>query len=130
MKKGASGKYVDGFVFVVPKTKVEAYTKMAREGKRVWLKHGALDYKECMGEDLATKPQGGMKPLAFPRLAGAKKNETVWFSFIVFKSRKHRDAVNAKVMKEMDELYKDAKDFVMPFNPERMAYGGFQVLVD
>lgn len=121
--------YVDGFVFVVPKAKVEAYKKMAKEGKRSWMKHGALDYKECMGEALAVKSQGGMKPIAFPKLTNAKKGETVWFSYIVFKSRKHRDAVNAKVMKEMGEKYQDQKDFVMPFDPSRMAYGGFSVEV-
>lgn len=121
--------YVDGFVFVVPKAKVDAYKKMAREGKRAWMKHGALDYKECMGEDLTVKSQGGMKPLSFPKLTTAKKGETVWFSYIVFKSRKHRDTVNAKVMKEMDELYKDAKNFEMPMDPRRMAYGGFSVQI-
>lgn len=129
MTKTPKGKYVDGFVLVVPKGKVDAYKKMAQDGKKIWLKHGALDYKECMGEDLAVKPNAGMKPVNFTALAGAKKNETVWFSFITFKSRAHRDAVNAKVMKEMEEKYADAKDMSMPFDPSRMAYGGFSVEV-
>lgn len=129
MTKQPKTKYVDGFVFAVPKSKIEAYKKMAEMGKKSWLKHGALDYKECVGEDLVPKSQGGMKPLSFTKLAGAKKNEVVCFSYITFKSRAHRDAVNKKVMKEMEEMYANEKDMEMPFDPSRMAYGGFEVVV-
>ncbi|MCE9644078.1 DUF1428 domain-containing protein [Candidatus Parcubacteria bacterium] len=117
------GKYVDGFVLVVPKKNVEAYKKMAKEGARAWMKHGALDYKECMMDD-ATPPNVS---LTFPKMTKAKEDETVFFSYIVFNSRKHRDQVNAKVMKEMETKYD--KDFKMPFDMKRMAYGGFTVEV-
>jgi uncharacterized protein YbaA (DUF1428 family) len=123
--------YVDGFVFVVPKSKIAAYKKMARLGAKMWMKHGALDYKECQGDDLKTKsPGGGMPaPLSFTSLTKAKSTDTVWFSFITFKSRKHRDLVNAKVMK--DPMMNDPKmaTMPMPFDPKRMAYGGFKVEV-
>jgi len=121
-------KYVDGFVFVVPKKKLEAYRKMAQFGKKMWRKYGALDYKECVGDDLRPKGMGGMKHRLFPEMVRAKSGETVWFSFIVYKSKKHRDAVNAKVMKAMnDPKY---KNMPMPFDMKRFAYGGFKVAVD
>src|SRR3990172_4363634 len=101
-------KYVDGFVIVVPKNKVAEYKKMATEGRDVWMKNGALEYYECMGEDLIPKAMGGEKPLAFTKMAKAKPGETVWFSFIVYKSRKHRDTVNKNVMTEMNEKYKQS----------------------
>ncbi len=125
-------KYVDGFVFVVPKSKLSEYKKMAKEGARIWRKYGALDYKECMGEDLVPKSMGGQKPRAFTEMANAKKGDTVWFSYIVFKSRKHRDSVNAKVMKEMSKKMEkeENKDFSMPFEMDRFAYGGFEVIVE
>lgn len=128
MKKN-TGNYVDGFVFVVPKKNIEAYKKMAREGAKMWKKYGALDYMECMGDDLAAKGQGGWKPKSFTKLAGAKPSETVWFSYIVYKSRKHRDQVNAKVMKEMDKNAEKYKDFVMPFDMTHFSHGGFKVVV-
>lgn len=123
-------KYVDGFVFVVPKNKLAEYRKMAQWGKKMWMKYGALDYKECMGDDLKTKPMGGTKPLSFLQLAKAKSGETVWFSFIVYKSKKHRDEVNAKVMK--DPVMSDPKwqNQPMPFDMGRFAYGGFKVIID
>lgn len=123
-------KYVDGFVLVVPKKKEAEYRKMAEMGKKLWMKHGALEYKECVGDDLRTKSMGGMKPLSFTKMANAKASETVWFSFIVYKSKKHRDEVNANVMK--DPLMNDPKmkDMPMPFDASRMAYGGFKVMVD
>lgn len=124
------GKYVDGFVLVVPKNKVAEYKKMAKEGAAAWMKYGALSYFECMGEDLVTKDMGGMKALEFTKMTRAKPNETVWFSFIVFKSKKHRDEVNAKVMKAMNEAMKDQKDFQMPFDMKKMAYGGFEAVVE
>ncbi len=122
--------YVDGFVFVVPKNKLKIYKKMAQWGARVWKKHGALDYKECMGQDLHPKGQPGMKPLSFAKMAKAKTGETVWFSYIVYKSKKHRDAVNKKVMKEMEADANKYKDMPMPFDMKRMAYGGFQAVVE
>lgn len=123
-------KYVDGFVLVVPKDKVEEYKKMATEGKETWMRHGALAYYECMGNDLETKEMGGMKPLSFMKLANAGENDSVWFSFIVFKSKAHRDEVNANVMKEMAEKYDETKDMSMPFDMNQMAYGGFSVEVE
>jgi uncharacterized protein YbaA (DUF1428 family) len=123
-------KYVDGFVFVVPKKKLAEYRKMAQFGKKMWRKYGALDYKECVGDDLQPKAMGGMKPRLFSEMSKAKSGETVWFSFIVYKSKKHRDAVNAKVMK--DPIMNDPKwkDKPMPFDMKRFAYGGFRVVVD
>ena len=124
-------KYVDGFVFVVPKAKVSEYKKMANEGKSAWMKHGALLYYECKGEDLKTKAMGGMPAaVSFTKLAKAKPSETVWFSFIVYKSKKHRDEVNKKVMDEMNEKYKDVKDFSMPFDMKRFATGGFEAVIE
>lgn len=125
-------KYVDGFVFVVPKNKVSEYIKMAKEGRDAWMRHGALSYYECMGEDLKTKDMGGGKPLEFTKLTKATPGETVWFSFIVYKSKKHRDEVNKKVMAEMNEKYKDLdpKAMQMPFDVKRMAQGGFEAVVE
>ena len=123
-------KYVDGFVLVVPDNKVAEYTKMAEEGRNSWMKHGALSYFECKGDDLTTRDSGGGKPLEFTQLANSKPGENVWFSFIVFESKKHRDEVNKKVMDEMNEKYKDAKDFSMPFDMQRFTYGGFEVAVE
>jgi uncharacterized protein YbaA (DUF1428 family) len=121
--------YVDGFVLVVPKKNLEAYRKMAELGAKVWMKHGALDYKECVGDDM--KPNmGDVKLLSFPQMAKSKPSDLIIFSYIVFKSRAHRDRVNAKVMKDPamnPEVYKDQP---MPMDMEKMAYGGFQVLVD
>ncbi len=124
-----TGKYVDGFVIVVPKAKTAAYKKMAEEGKALWMKSGALDYKECIGDDLIVKGFGADKPLSFPKLAGAKKGQTVWFSFITFKSKAHRDQVNAKVMKEMSKEHMSHMQEDMPFAMKDMAYGGFRVEV-
>ena len=123
-------KYVDGFVLVIPKDKTEEYKKMANEGRDAWMRHGALAYYECIGDELTPKEMGGEKRLEFTELAKAKSDETVWFSFIVFKSKEHRDEVNKKVMDEMSEKYKDNKDFSMPFDMSRMAYGGFEVAVE
>lgn len=128
MKKNI-GNYVDGFVFVVPRKNIVAYKKMASMGAKVWMKHGALAYMECMGEDLTVKGPEGHKPVSFSKLTNAKAGETVWFSYIVFKSRKHRDTVNAKVMK--DAAMNDPKwaTMAMPFDPKRMSYGGFKRVV-
>jgi uncharacterized protein YbaA (DUF1428 family) len=126
----AKGTYVDGFVFTVPKKNVVAYKKMAREGAAAWKKFGALDYKECMGNDLKVKASNGMPaPLSFTTLTKAKPTETVWFSYIVFKSKAHRDMVNKKVMAFFSKKYAGKEDMSMPFDVRRMAYGGFKVEV-
>ena len=118
-------KYVDGFLIPVKKDKLEEYKKMAKLGKKVWMKYGALDYKECVQDDLMV---GGAASL-FPRAAKAKADEVVVFAFIVYKSRAHRDQVNAKVMK--DPSMQEAPDInAMPFDMKRMAVGGFSVMVD
>ena len=122
-------KYVDGFVLVVPKKNLNAYRQMASKAGKIWRKYGALDYKECVGDDL-TPAMGGMPVATFPRMVKLRKGETVVFSYIVYKSRAHRDLVNAKVMKDPfmnDPKYKDKP---MPFDTKRMVYGGFKVIVD
>lgn len=124
------GKYVDGFVLVVPKDKTEEYKKMAEGGRDAWMKHGALGYYECRGDDLVPQEMGGEKARAFPEIAGTNNDEEVWFSFIIFKSKEHRDEVNAKVMEEMNKQMEQYKDTAMPFDMKRMAYGGFQVEVE
>lgn len=123
-------KYVDGFVLVVPNDKADEYKRMAESGRDSWMKHGALAYYECRGEDLVTQEVGGAKAREFPEMAGARSDETVWFSFIIFRSRAHRDEVNAKVMKEMEETAEEYTDVPSPFEMKRMAYGGFQVEVE
>lgn len=123
-------KYIDGFILVVPKAKVEEYTKMAQEGRDAWLRHGALEYFECQGEDLKPQEMGPDKSRSFKEMANAGEADDVWFSFIVFESRQHRDEVNKKVMAEMDEAYEQQSDFAMPFAMSQMAYGGFDVVVE
>ncbi len=120
--------YVDGFVLIVPKNKVAEYRKMAAGAAKIWMKHGALAYKECMGDDLAPD-MGGEKILTFPEMAKAGKEDTVWFSFITYTSRSHRDKVNKLVMKEMEKSAEKYKDMAMPFDMKKMAYGGFKVVV-
>jgi uncharacterized protein YbaA (DUF1428 family) len=117
-------RYADGFVLVVPKKNLVAYRRMAAAAGKVWHEHGALEYRECVGEDLKIK-----MGMPFPRLAKAKPTETVVFSWIVYKSRAHRDRVNAKVMKDprITEMMKGKE---MPFDMKRMSYGGFEVMVD
>lgn len=116
-------RYVDGFVLPVPKKNMDAYRRMSRKAGRVWRDHGALEYLECVGEDLGTK-----MGVPFTKFARAKPGETVVFSWIVFKSRAHRDRVNAQVMK--DPRLKAMTDGGMPFDLKRMCYGGFDVIVD
>jgi len=123
-------KYVDGFVLVVPKDKTEEYKKMAESGRDMWMKHGALEYYESRGDDLVPQEMGGEKARAFTEMAGATNDETAWFSFIIFKSKEHRDEVNAKVMEEMSKQTEGNKDMSIPFDMKRMAYGGFQVEVE
>ena len=116
--------YVDGFVVPVPKKKLQAYRRMSQKAGKVWRDLGALDYKECAGDDLKVK-----FGVPFPRMMKVKPGETVVFSYIVFKSRAHRDRVNAKVMKD-PRLAKMMDPKAMPFDLKRMVYGGFKVLVD
>jgi uncharacterized protein YbaA (DUF1428 family) len=117
-------RYVDGFVLPVPKKNVEAYRRMAQKAGKIWREHGALDYKECVGDDLNVK-----MGMPFPRSMKLKNGETVVFAYIVFKSRAHRDKVNAKVMKD-PRLADSMDEKSMPFDSKRMVYGGFKVLVD
>ena len=123
-------KYVDGFVLVVPKGKAEDYRKMAEEGRDSWLKHGALAYFECKGDDLKQEEMGPVKSRSFSEMAGAKDGDDVWFSFIVFESKEDRDRVNKEVMEEMGEAYAEQGDFTMPFEMSQMAKAGFEVLVE
>ena len=123
------GGYVDGFVMPVPKGKTAAYKKMAEWGAATWMKCGALAYFECAGDDLKTKSSGGMTPRSFKDIAGATATDNVWFSFIVFRDKKHRDAVNKKVMAVMAKESKEWEGKPMPFDPNKMAYGGFKTIV-
>jgi uncharacterized protein YbaA (DUF1428 family) len=123
-------KYVDGFVLVVPKGKAEEYKKMAEEGRDSWMKHGALEYFECKSNDLKQQEMGPDKSRSFSEMAGAGDEDDVWFSFIVFESKEHRDEVNKKVMNEMEESYDEQSNFVAPFEMSQMAYGGFEAVVE
>ncbi len=116
--------YVDGFILPVPRKKREAYRTMARKAGKVWREHGALDYKECIADDV--KPG---KRTSFPQSVKLKKDEVVWFSWILYKSRKDRDRVLKKVM--ADPRLKSMMDPKgMPFDAKRMIWGGFKVVVD
>jgi uncharacterized protein YbaA (DUF1428 family) len=117
-------RYVDGFVLPVPRKKLAAYRRMAQKAGKVWREHGALEFYECVADDV--KPG---KVTSFPQSVKLKRGETVFFSYIVYKSRKDRDRVNAKVMKDprITEGMGDFKD--MPFDVKRMIYGGFKVFV-
>lgn len=123
-------KYIDGFVLVVPKGKEAEYQKMAEMGRDSWMKHGALQYFECKGDDLNQQEMGDLKSRAFKEMSGASDDDNVWFSFIVFESKEHRNEVNKKVMAEMDAAYQDQTDFEMPSDMTKMAYGGFEVAVE
>jgi uncharacterized protein YbaA (DUF1428 family) len=116
--------YVDGFIVPVPKKKVEAYRRMSQKAGRVWRDHGALEYRECAADDVKVG-----KLTSFPRSVKLKRNETVFFSWIVYKSRAHRDRVNKKVMKDK-RLAAMMNPKAMPFDTKRMIYGGFKTLVD
>ena len=115
--------YVDGYVIPMPKKHVAAYRRIAARAGRVWRDHGALEFRECVGDDLKVK---GLIP--FPKLIRVKPGETVVFSWVVYKSRAQRDRVNAKVRK--DPRIVAMSKLAMPFDMKRMAYGGFKVLVD
>jgi uncharacterized protein YbaA (DUF1428 family) len=114
--------YVDGFIVPVPKRKLAAYLKMAKTASKVWKKYGALEYYEAVADDVKVG-----KVTSFPRSVKRKGNETVFFSWIIYKSRAHRDAVLKKVMK--DPIFKDMDMDDMPFDGMRMIYGGFKIAV-
>ncbi len=114
--------YVDGFLVPVPKSKLDAYRSMARKAGKIWKEHGALEFRECVGDDLDVK-----MGRSFKDGAGLKRGETVMFSWIVYKSKADRDRVNARVMKDSRM---DMDEKTMPFDVNRMWYGGFKVMVD
>ncbi len=116
--------YVDGFVVPVPRRNIDAYRRMARKAGRVWRDHGALEYREAIADDV--KPG---KHTSFPQSVKLKPNEVVWFSWIVYKSRRHRDRVNAKAMKD-PRLASMMDPKKMPFDGKRMFWGGFKIAVD
>ena len=116
--------YVDGFVVPVPKKKLQAYRRMAQKSGKVWREHGALEFRECVADDVKWG-----KRISFPRSVKQKPGETVVFSYIVYKSRSHRDRVLAKVMKDKRlAAMMDPKG--VPFDAKRMIYGGFKTMVD
>jgi uncharacterized protein YbaA (DUF1428 family) len=117
-------RYVDGYVLPVPKKNLQTYRRMAQKAGKIWREHGALEYRECAGDDLDVK-----WGIPFPRLMKVKPGETVVFAWIVFESQAHRDRVNARVMKD-PRLANMMDPKSMPFDHKRMVYGGFKVLVD
>jgi uncharacterized protein YbaA (DUF1428 family) len=116
--------YVDGFVVPVPKRKLQAYRRMAQTAGKIWREHGALEFRECVADDVKWG-----KRTSFPRSVKLKPGETVMFSFIVYKSKAERNRVNAKVMKDK-RLASMMDPKAMPFDAKRMIYGGFKVMVD
>ena len=116
--------YVDGFVVPVPRKNMKAYIKMAKLAGKVWKDHGALDYRECIADDVKVG-----KRTSFPRSVKLKRGETVVWSYIVYKSRSHRDRVNAKVMKD-PRMTSIMNPKALPFDGKRMIFGGFKVLVE
>jgi uncharacterized protein YbaA (DUF1428 family) len=122
-KEDAMARFVDGYVLPIPKKNIAAYRRMAQLAAKVWREHGALEYRECVGRDLNVKWGE-----TFPRRFRSKRGETIVFSWVVFKSRAHRDRVNKKVMKD-PRLAAMMEPKNMPFDHLRMTYGGFEVLV-
>jgi uncharacterized protein YbaA (DUF1428 family) len=115
--------YVDGFLVPVPKKKLAAYRSMAAKAGKIWREHGALEFRECIADDVSWG-----KRTSFPRSVKQKSGETVFFSYIVYKSRADRDRVNAKVMKDK-RLAKMMDPKAMPFDAKRMIWGGFKTVV-
>jgi len=115
--------YVDGFVLPIPKRNMSAYRRMARKAGKVWREHGALDYVECIADDVKSGNH-----TSFPQSVKLKPGEAVWFSYIVYKSRRHRDSVLKKVMSD-PRLAKMMDPKAMPFDGKRMFWGGFKVMV-
>jgi uncharacterized protein YbaA (DUF1428 family) len=116
--------YVDGFVVPVPKKNLDAYRSMARKAGKIWREHGAIEFRECVADDVKVG-----KWTSFPRSVKLKRGETVMFSYIVYKSRADRDKVMGKVMKDK-RLAKMMQGKAMPFDAKRMIYGGFKSIVD
>ena len=116
--------YIDGYVLPVPKKNLRAYARMARKAGKIWREHGAIEFRECVADDV--KPG---KHTSFPQSVKLKPGETVIFSWIVFKSRAHRDSVNSKVMKD-PRLADMMNPKALPFDGKRMFWGGFKILVD
>jgi uncharacterized protein YbaA (DUF1428 family) len=116
--------YIDGFIVPVPKKKIQAYRNMARKAGKIWREHGALEFRECVADDVKVG-----KRTSFPRSVQLKSGETVMFSYIVFRSRAERDRVNARVMKDK-RLANMMDPSAMPFDAKRMIYGGFKTLID
>lgn len=114
--------FIDSIVIPVPKAKRAAYLRLARVASKVWIEHGALEYHECIADDV---PRG--KRTSFPRSVQLKSSETVWISWIVYRSRRHRDRVNAEVMK--DARFAQMNPKTLPFDAKRMFYGGFVEVV-
>lgn len=119
-------RYVDGFVFIVKKKNISKYRKIAEKAGKLWKKHGALAYMECVGDDM--KPE--MITLTFPKLTKAKPDEVVCFSFIVYKSKADRNKVNKCVMNDMEKEFPGHNEKDMPFDVAKMCYGGFTAIVD
>ncbi|HSA54583.1 MAG TPA: DUF1428 domain-containing protein [Gemmatimonadaceae bacterium] len=118
-------RYVDGFLIPIPKKNVKRYQSIARAAGRIWREYGALEYVECVGDDVSMKGS----PASFPRRVRAKPNEAVVFSWIVYRSKAHRDRVNKKIMKD-PRILKMMERQENPFDPKKMSYGGFEVLVE
>ena len=116
--------YVDGFVVPVPKKKIAAYRSMAQKAGKIWREHGALEFRECIADDVKVG-----KRTSFPRSVKLKSSEIVVFSYIVYRSRKDRDRVMAKVMKDK-RLAAMMNPEAMPFDARRMIFGGFKTMVD
>ena len=114
--------YVDGFVLLIPKKKIDAYKKLAAKAGKIWMEYGALSYNECVADDMKTQ-----MGISFPKLTQAKSSEVIVFSWIVYKSKKQRDSINKKVM--ADPRLADMDPSTMPFDCEKMSYGGFTKLV-
>ena len=124
--------YIDAYILVIPKNKVEKYKKMAEDGCNIWMKNGALSYRECMGQDLSPDING-MGWLPFPQLVNLQDDETVWFSYIEYASKEHRDEVNKKVMASWEEKWKEdpesMNDCMDIMDMNRFSTGGFSIEV-
>jgi uncharacterized protein YbaA (DUF1428 family) len=118
------GLYVDGFVMAIPRTKTAQYRRIATRAGKIWRQHGALEYRESIGDDVTKKGA-----VTYPRAVKLKRGEVAWFSWIVYKSRRHRDSVVKKIFKDkrIIDMMESTKGV---FDPHRMLYGGFKVLVD
>ncbi len=116
--------YVDGFVLPVPKKKLAAYRSMARKAGKIWREHGALEFRECVADDVKRG-----KVTSFPQAVKLKPGETVFFSYIIFRNKAERNRVNAKVMKDK-RLANMMDPKAMPFDARRMFWGGFRTVVD